>query len=462
MVDERIQVHGMSTARPREHGTAVVIGGGLAGMLAAWALRGAAERVIVLERDVYPDQPVFRPGVPQARHGHLLLEGGHRRLEAFMPGVRAELLARGAVLVAMSGELRWRTSAGPMADHHTDLAFLSCPRPLLDHVVRTRVCDPPSQTIDGTVIEVVQGAEVVGLLGTDRAVTGVRIRRRGQVTQSRQPAELVVDASGRGTRLPRWLAALGCAPLPTDVVDAGVAYTSRIVYRPLNSLLGCSALYVQATREQPWTGAVLPISKDRWIVSLGGMRGHEPASGDKGFATMLSQLQQREPLLADMLHEAEPAGEVWGFRPGPSTRRHVGTRGTPEGLVALGDAHTCLNPVYGQGMTTTIDAAIGLRAAAQRYRDIGPRTSRAARAAITAASAAAWMMSTAEDGRYQGTVNAPTGPLIRAQHRYLDQVLARATTDPRVAHAFERVMSLIDPPATLLRPSILAPVLLRH
>ncbi|MBU3063104.1 FAD-binding protein [Nocardia sp. NEAU-G5] len=452
----------MSTTGARERGTAVVIGGGLAGMLAAWALRGAAQRVIVVERDVYPDQPVFRPGVPQSRHAHLLLEGGHRRLEQFLPGVRSELLARGAVLVAMSGGLRWLTSAGPMAEHHTDLAFLSCPRPLLDHVVRSRVWRPPSRTVDGTVIEVVQGAEVVGLLGSDRAVTGVRIRRRGRVTESRQPAELVVDASGRGTRLPRWLAALGCAPLPVDVVDAGVAYTSRIVHRPPDSRLGYSALYVQATREQPRTGAVLPISEDQWIISLGGMRGHEPDSGAEGFATMLAQLQEREPLLEDMLHTAEPVGEVWGFRPGPSVRRHLEAHNTPDGLIALGDAHTCLNPVYGQGMSTTIDAAIGLRAAAQRHRDIGPRTARAARAAITAASAAPWMMSTAEDGRYKGTINAPTGPLIRAQHRYLDQVLARATTDPRAAHAFERVMSLIAPPASLFRPSILVPIVLRH
>ncbi|QIS24774.1 NAD(P)-binding protein [Nocardia terpenica] len=436
----------------------MVIGGGIAGTLAAWALRGHAARVLVVERGTYPAAPDFRDGVPQGRHAHLLLEGGHRALEAMMPGIRAELAAAGAVSVRMSGDhgLRWLSSAGWMAPHATDLAFLSCTRPVIDHVVRARLYDESAvRTVDGTDIEFLQNAAVVGLLGDARAVSGVRIRTRGHLTESRLSAELVVDASGRRSLLSTWLTELGFSPIPTEIVDAHVAYRTRLVHRQPDPDCGFTALYLQASRSAPFTGVLLPVEGDRWIVSLGAMgRGREPAPGTAGFEHLLTQL--RDPLLREVLRDAEPASGVRGFRPGPSMRRHLEHRYTPAGIVALGDAATTLNPVYGQGITVAARSAQALRAAVERHHGIGHAAARAARQAIAATSRDAWLMSSAEDARYTGV---PTGPLIRTQHRLLDRVLDRVTSDVRVTAAFERVMSLVAPPTALLHPSILASVL---
>ena len=449
----------MSIIDAPQRGTAVVIGGGIAGTLAAWALRGLSERVIVIERDHYPERPDFRPGVPQGRHAHLLLHGGHQALEQFMPGIREELIQAGATSVAMSGDLRWLTSAGWMATHPSDLAFFSCTRPVLDHIVRARVFDGSgTRLVDGTEMQFLQDAQVVGLIGSPHAVTGVRIRKRGNVTESRQPAELVVDASGRSTKLHRWLAEIGCAPVPEQTVDAGIAYTTQIFDRSPKRH-DFRALYLQATREQPWTGSLLPVENNRWIVSLGGMRGHEPEPGTAGFEKLLTQLQLRDPILSETLREARPVNEVREFRPGPSVRRHYEHRATAAGLVALGDAHTTFNPVYGQGVSVAVKGAQALRAAAQRRGDIGYAAARTARHRIAAASRDAWLMSSAEDARYPATIGGPTGRIIRAQHRMLDHVLSRATTDTRVTAAFERVMSLVDRPTALLRPDILTSVL---
>src|SRR5437879_4872409 len=77
---------------------AVVVGAGLAGMLAAAALSDAVDEVLLLDRDLLPDGPENRKGVPQGRHAHLLMAGGLAAIEDLLPGagVRERLLAAGA------------------------------------------------------------------------------------------------------------------------------------------------------------------------------------------------------------------------------------------------------------------------------------------------------------------------------------------------------------------------------
>ena len=53
---------------------AVVVGGSLAGMLAARVLSDHFDIVTLLERDRFPETPAARKGLPQGRHVHALLE----------------------------------------------------------------------------------------------------------------------------------------------------------------------------------------------------------------------------------------------------------------------------------------------------------------------------------------------------------------------------------------------------
>ncbi|RKE17693.1 NAD(P)/FAD-dependent oxidoreductase [Streptomyces sp. TLI_171] len=432
-------------------GTAVVIGGGLAGCLAAWALRGVAERVVVIERDRYPERADFRPGVPQARHGHLLLEAGHRTIEELMPGAVAELLAAGATRVPVSAGLRWLTAAGWLAPYESELAVLTCSRPVIDHVVLDRVRTEPT-------IEILTGTEVVGLLGGRHAVTGVQVRDRGSESshQVREiAAELVIDAAGRGTRAAKWLSVLGAPAVPRERVDAGVAYATRFYHRPPGA--DSTALYVQSRAPQQGRfGVLLPVEGDRWIVGTGGMRGFEPSLQPEEFEKQLGQL--RDPAIAEAIVDAEPAGPARGFVPGPSVWRHY-ERTAPHGFLALGDASCTFNPVYGQGMTVTALAARALREAVRQHGDLGHAAVRETRQAIAGLTKNPWMMSSSEDVRFAGTTGGPSGALVRVQHRFLDRILARATTDGQVAAAFQRVAAMVEPPSTLFRPAVLRPVL---
>ncbi|MFD8751658.1 FAD-dependent monooxygenase [Kitasatospora sp. NPDC059577] len=440
-----------SSERAPGRGTAVVIGGGLAGLVAAWALRGHAERIVVVERDHYPAEAAFRAGVPQGRHAHLVLEAGHRALEEMMPGIKQELMAAGALRVTTS-EVKWLSSAGWMAEYPARMAFLSCTRPVLDQLVLERVRTEST-------IEFLEGTDVVGLLGSAAAVTGVKVRERGPERGDVRDvhAELVVDAAGRSTSVPTWLTELGCRPVPEERVDAGVAYTSRLFHRPAGVDLGGQAVYLQTKApDAPRMGVLLPVEGDRWIVSLAGMRGAEPEPGEEGFTKHLTGL--RDPLLREALRNAEPAGEVRGFLPGPGVRRHY-ERSSPDGLVVVGDAASTFNPVYGQGVTVALFCAQALRRTALRHGGIGHAAARDARRAVAAASKNPWVMSSSEDARFASTTGAPSGTLLKLQHRFLDKVLTGATRDPLVTAAFHEVMSLVEPPTLLFRPSVLSAVL---
>ncbi|MHA6765123.1 NAD(P)/FAD-dependent oxidoreductase [Streptacidiphilus sp. PAMC 29251] len=441
-------------------GTAVVVGGGLAGCLAAWALVGRAERILVLERDRYPGQAAYRPGTPQNRHAHLLLEGGRRALRELLPGLDDDLRARGAVPVPVPGGLRWLSSGGWMPRFATDLTFVSCTRPVLDDAVLRRVRAEPS-------VAFLEGTEAVGLLGDSTTVTGVLARVRGAAPDGtgatavveELAADLVVDASGRSSRTPQWLRALGCARTPEDRVDPGVRYASRLFHHAPGIDASLSALYLQARApDHPRLGVLLPVEGNRWVVSLAGMRGSEPEPGAAGFDAFLGLL--RDPALREVLSTASPAGETHGFRPGASVRRHY-QRAAPDGLVVLGDAACTVNPVHGQGISVAAFGALALRDGVRAH-GLGPGTSRLVQTGIAAAAKDAWTMSSAEDVRFPTTTGGPSGAVLRLQHRYLDRVIARSSRDQAVCTRFSEVMTLVAPPAALFRPDVAWPVLRDH
>ena len=119
---------------------ALVIGGSMAGMLAARVLADHFERVTIVERDRFPeDGPVPRKGVPQARHVHALLKRGRVALERLFPGIGDELVAAGAPTLDMANDIAWLNPAGWGVRFPSDLGFVSFSRDLLDWHVRRRL-----------------------------------------------------------------------------------------------------------------------------------------------------------------------------------------------------------------------------------------------------------------------------------------------------------------------------------
>ena len=207
------QINGNS--RP-EFRHAVVLGGSLAGLLAARVLSDHFEHVTLIERDVCPETPETRRGIPQANHVHGLLLRGRQVLEELFPGLQDEMIAAGAPLLDMANDISWFTRAGFGIRFPSNLKVLAFTRPLLDLHVRRRLSRNPR-------VEIVDNTEVIRLIpeSTENRVAGVLVCPRSTDADRRIAkeirADLIVDATGRASRAPRWLALLGYEP-PEEVV----------------------------------------------------------------------------------------------------------------------------------------------------------------------------------------------------------------------------------------------------
>lgn len=430
---------------------AVVIGGSMAGLLAARVLADHFDRVTVLERDRYPDDPAPRKGVPQARHVHVLLMSGRRVFEHLFPGIGDEYKAAGAVEADTTQDIAWLTPAGWGVRFPSDLRMLGATRDLLDWGVRRRIAADPRirlrQEIDATgpVLDP-SGRRVAGVALTDRG--------RGGVSEV-EPAELVVDASGRGSKAPQWLEGLGFPRPEETVVNGFLGYSSRLVRKPAVPPDGWSAMYIQhAPPARKRGGLICEVEGGRWLVTISGSGKDYPPTDEDGFREFARTLP--DPRFANAVEGAEPLTPIFGTRSTENRLRHYERLARrPEGFLVTGDAACALNPVYGQGMST---AALGAMVLDRCLRDHGSRDGLAARfqRRLAKSNGRAWLVATGEDYRYAEVEGPPPGLTTRLMHRYMDRVTRLATKSPKVRLKLMEVLQLTRSPAWLFHPNIAA------
>jgi 2-polyprenyl-6-methoxyphenol hydroxylase-like FAD-dependent oxidoreductase len=417
----------------------VVIGASLAGLFAAAAATEQADSILVVERDRVPATPTPRRGVPHGCHQHVLLHRGLIAAEQLLPGLREDLVRAGAVSID-TGDLLWLGPSGWSVPGGREFEVLAATRPLLEHVVRSRVTALPQ-------VELRDDTEVRRLCVDAGRVTGVELRNGGH-----EHADLVVDASGRNSHLPAWLRAAGLPSPDEQVVDARVGYASRL-YRADRSWFGGAGLFVLATPDTPTGASVLPVEDGRWLVTAVGFGERRPPRDEPGFHTFLTEL--RDPAVADFVTRATPEGPIsWHRRTANHRRRYERTRPWPHGLLVVGDALCAFNPIYGHGITVAALQALELRAAltSTAPSDVGRRLLlRVARRA-----ALPWSIGTSEDLRYRTSDGRPG--LVQAQLGHythaLDNLAAHGNTHARRSTA--AVYHLMAPPARLLHPGLLA------
>jgi pimeloyl-ACP methyl ester carboxylesterase/flavin-dependent dehydrogenase len=434
---------------------AVVVGGSMAGLLATRVLADHFGRVTVIDRDRFPTDPEFRPGVPQSHHLHVLLSAGRRILEPLFPGIEEEWRTGGAVQAEWPRDALWLTPQGWSGRFVHDFRMVCASREFLEWVVRRRVTDLGH-------VRFLEGREVVGLIGggDGRSVEGIRFRTRGSGngdlhSVDELPASLVVDASGRSSRAPEWLDELGYPKPDETTVTPLLGYASRYYAIPTDLHVDWKLLFIQATPANPRGGALFPVEGDRWIVTLGGYGGDYPPTDDDAFLAFAESI--RSPVLAHAIRQADPLTPIRGYRRTENRRRFYErlTR-QPERFLVMGDAVSAFNPIYGEGMSVAAMSAVALDRLLRERTD-GDLAGLPARFQREAArvSDGAWLLATGEDLRYPATEGGDRDLKTRLTHKYLDRVIAAATTDERVNLAFLRVLQLVAAPPTLFRPRIL-------
>ncbi|MER6340402.1 FAD-dependent monooxygenase [Streptomyces tendae] len=426
---------------------AVVVGAGLAGMLAAAVLAdaGVAE-VVVLDRDELPDGPRQRRGLPQGRHAHLLMTGGLRAMEEIVPGVGKRLLAAGAHEISLSSGVLARSPEGWLRRWRREgPVMLTCTRALVDWTVRAAVLEHPR-------IEVRRVA-ADGLTGSAGRVRGVRVS--GPDGEADLDADLVVDASGRGTRIVTWLDGLGLSGVRTRTVDSGLVNASRVYRVPA----GAERFPLTIVQADPYvsrpgrSAMVMPVEGDRWLVSCGGTRGGEPPADAEGFLRYTLDLP--DPIVGRLISGAEPLTDVHVSRSTSNVRHYLDKAPHwPEGLVVLGDALGTFNPAYGQGMSV---AAFGARVLGRELeRAGGPDASGLARRVLRGAARpvdAAWAMAVGQDVLYPATRGGRPGIADRAVTAYTRRMTRAAAGSFAAASAIWDVTSMRTPPTRMFHPA---------
>jgi 2-polyprenyl-6-methoxyphenol hydroxylase-like FAD-dependent oxidoreductase len=429
---------------------AVVLGASMAGLATARVLADAYERVTVLERDPLPAAAAHRKGVPQSRHAHALLAGGRAALEELFPGLTDELVANGAPSGDSQAEARYYNRGLQLCPAPSDLRSVSVSRPLLEGCIRERVWALGN-------VRVVDRCDVAGLATTPdgQRVRGVRmIRGADGSAEEVLEADLVVDATGRGSRSPVWLEQLGYPRPAEEELRIDVAYASRVYRRRPDHVGGDRAVLIQATLDRPRGAAMLAMEGDRWLVTLWAYRGPRPPTDPDGFTAFAATLPA--PDVFEVISDAEPLGEVLpAHYPASVRRRYERLDRFPDGYLVTGDAVCGFNPVYGQGMSVAALEALALR---ECLRDGPGGLARRFFAKVARIVDIPWGIAVTADLRFPWIQGARMAK-VRFVNAYLARFHVAAEHDPVLGRAFLRVVNLIDRPEGLLRPALAARVL---
>lgn len=425
---------------------AVVVGASMAGLCAARVLTDWFDEVTVIERDPLPDEPVVRRGVPQAHQPHILWEAGRATLEDLFPGYSEELLAEGGILIDGQRDFYNYSQGGFLASGTDQFPLYSATRPLYELVVRRHVF-----ALEG--VHVQDECHFIDYLVEDAptAVKGVVLRNR-DAEKEKLPAELVVDATGRTSRTPVWLEDHDYAPPVLDELYVDLAYSTTFIERPVDDHRTIGVL-AEAPRTRG--GLAAPVEGGRWLINLHGIHGDHPPTYPEGLVDFAASLPT--PDLQQLLDDYPLVEENISHYPFPANRRYhyEDLDQFPRGLVVIGDAIASFNPIYGQGMSVAaLEALVLHHALAESHEEVASHFfGRAAEIIETA-----WVMATGADFGFQETEGTrPRGTAFF--NWFLSRLLCKAHTDSELTDAFNQVLSMQQPPTSLLRPRIVWRVL---
>jgi 2-polyprenyl-6-methoxyphenol hydroxylase-like FAD-dependent oxidoreductase len=426
----------------------VVAGAGIGGLAAAIALSRAGHDVTVIERDDTPMPPDVegafdwdRRGAPQVRHTHGFPALIRVLLRDRYPDVLAALLAAGVSEVSIMPP-SVEPDSPTYARDADDLQVLSCRRTTLEWVLRRCALAEPSVRFE-------VGVPVDGLLVSDPPGTPIDVRGVRLADGRELPADVVVASTGRRDAVPGWFAEHG-VEIHEDEHPTGTIYLSRF-YRaaagteaPMGYQGGRRAGlgFVVAGADNGTYSATLAVpSEDAEL------RAH--LMDPDRYEAVLPLFREMEPVVA---RGGQPITDVQAMGGLINRiRRFVDAEGAPlaHGFFAIGDAHTCTNPLYGRGSSLAVLQAVLVADALTEHasdRDAAARTYEA----TSAERVEPWyQVSLMTDlAAAQPAKDATTAPSAPSAPRLDLQTLRRiaASGDPELSVLVAKTMSLLLTP----------------
>jgi NAD(P)H-flavin reductase/2-polyprenyl-6-methoxyphenol hydroxylase-like FAD-dependent oxidoreductase/ferredoxin len=447
----------LAQVQRRGRGTAVVIGGSIAGIAAAKVLSESFERVIVLEKDGRHSRREGRPGAAQGWHLHHLLTAGQIELERIFPGIVDDMVREGAFKVDMADQYRIRLGGTWKKPGTSDIQIVCAGRPLLEWCVRRRLDGEPR-------IEFRYEAEVGDLVYDrgDNCVLGVAVDRDGELDVV--PAEFVIDASGKNTRIPEFLEyiGIGAPEVEQDIINC--FYSTMQHHVPPERqwqdkvMVICYAYrpYEDTYAAQYYTDS----SRSILSTSLVAYNCYSPPRTAREFREFADLMPS--PVVGENIDGLEPASPIYNFRyPNMLRLRYEKMRNLPRSLLVVGDAYTSADPVSGLGMTLALKEVREMQLLLAKYgaahRDLQRRYYRK----ISRMADTAWFVIREQNLRFDWVkdVDRKRPFYFAALTWYMDRVIELVHDDLDTYREFLAVVHLVKPPSALMMPKVAGRVL---
>lgn len=431
-------------------GVAVVIGGSIAGCAAAAALHQQFERVLVIDRDTLPPTPTPRKGAPHAHQYHALNLAGRLALEDLYPGLTEQAIADGVPQMDPTRDMLYCSKFGFWGRQSSSMRSLLPTRLYLEWLVRDRARRLPN-------VEVLELTAVTGLRASNGEIVGVDLLDTVTKVARSVDAALVVDASGRSSVSPDWLAALGFAAPVERTVNAKWGYATTYVRPgPLWSP-PFDALYISPTLtgdgRQATRGAATWVQEGGlWVLTAQGCAGDYPPSTEAEFREFLASFGRTE--FTQLLESGEMVRPIIAWRNTTNRLRdYAGMTSRPERFVVLGDATAAFNPVYGQGMAVSAVGARLLRTTLEEWRatsgtDLAGFAAHFQKRMATDVIQGCWDFSTGSDYNVPGVEVDGVRQNVEkpAEQEFVDRVIALATEDQDVHLKLLEMMQMMRGP----------------
>jgi flavin-dependent dehydrogenase len=451
-----------------ERQAAVIVGGGIAGLLAARVLCGHFKEVIVIEKDMYPSQAGPRNGTPQSNHIHVLLIKGKEILLRLFPNIERKLVVKGAHIVNLTNDIDYYVGTGYSIKFESNLTTIACTRQLLEYEIKNEILQFPN-------VNIRENTRVTGLIVTKEKKKGLNtcrgVRAISFDTNSEETitGDLVVDTTGRESKTAEWLDKLGCDKPKVTVVNSYIGY-STCWFKPnvQYNLVANDKPIIKPTiiltnpPLNPRMGLIYPVEGSSWLVGILGIGKNYPPTDKQGFLQFTKELETLD--IYNMIKDFELRGPIYGYRTTGSRQYHYERmKMWPENLVILGDSVSSFNPFYGQGITVACIEAVTLDNTLREYKKRNKSLlgfSSIFQKKVSKINNLPWLLGTSEDFRWPTTEGIKPGFITRCIQKYSHRVLLLTPKSKIATKSFLEVMHMLRAPLILFHPFILIHVLI--